>query len=58
MPRLSIDLLGPFQVRLDAKPVTAFEANTARALLAYLACHAGTCTLGGASGCGPLRSVP
>jgi DNA-binding SARP family transcriptional activator/predicted ATPase len=42
MPRLSISLLGPFQVRLDARPITTFEANTARALLAYLACHAGT----------------
>jgi DNA-binding SARP family transcriptional activator/predicted ATPase len=42
MPRLSISLLGPFQVRLDARPITAFEANSARALLAYLACHPDT----------------
>jgi DNA-binding SARP family transcriptional activator/predicted ATPase len=41
MPRLSISLLGTLQVRLGARPVTAFEANSARALLAYLACHAG-----------------
>jgi DNA-binding SARP family transcriptional activator len=42
MSRLEISLLGPFQVRLDARPITAFEANSARALLAYLAYHAGT----------------
>lgn len=37
MARLSISLLGPFQVRLDGETVTAFESNKARALLAYLA---------------------
>jgi len=34
---LSIRLLGPFQVTLMGKPVTAFQSDKARALLAYLA---------------------
>ncbi len=42
MNRLAISLLGPFRVTLDGKPVTQFEADTARALLAYLVVHAGT----------------
>lgn len=40
MPRLSINLLGSFQVLLDDKPVTAFATDKARALLAYLAVEA------------------
>ncbi len=37
MPRLSIFLLGPLQVTLDGEPVTSFESDKVRALLAYLA---------------------
>ena len=37
MPRLSLSLLGPFQVTLDGHPITAFESDKVRALLAYLA---------------------
>jgi DNA-binding SARP family transcriptional activator len=37
MARLSIRLLGPFQVTLDGEPVTSFESDKVRALLAYLA---------------------
>jgi DNA-binding SARP family transcriptional activator len=40
MNHLEISLLGPFRVTLDGRPVTRFEADTARALLAYLALHA------------------
>ena len=40
MPRLSLSLLGPLQVTLDERPVTGFESNKARALLAYLAVEA------------------
>jgi serine/threonine protein kinase/two-component SAPR family response regulator len=39
MSRLKVSLLGPFRVVLDGEPVTRFEADTARALLAYLALH-------------------
>ncbi|MGD9100534.1 MAG: BTAD domain-containing putative transcriptional regulator [Anaerolineae bacterium] len=39
MNRLAISLLGPLRVTLDGKPATPFEADTARALLAYLATH-------------------
>ena len=35
--RLHISLLGRFQVVLDGKPITNFAADSARALLAYLA---------------------
>jgi DNA-binding SARP family transcriptional activator/predicted ATPase len=42
MPRLTISLLGPFQVTLDGVPVTSFESDKVRALLAYLAVEAGT----------------
>lgn len=38
--RLSIHLLGPFHVTLDGEPVTDFESNKVRALLAYLALEA------------------
>ena len=37
MARLSISLLGPFQVALNGEPVTGFKSNKVRALLAYLA---------------------
>lgn len=37
MARLSISLLGPFQVLLDGKPVTGFESAKVRGLLAFLA---------------------
>lgn len=37
MARLSLSLLGTFQVMLDEEPVTAFETDKGRALLAYLA---------------------
>jgi DNA-binding SARP family transcriptional activator len=37
MTRLSVSLLGPFQVALYGQPVTAFESDKVRALLAYLA---------------------
>lgn len=37
MSRLILQFLGPFQVLLDGKPVTEFESNKVRALLAYLA---------------------
>ena len=37
MARLSIRLLGSFKVALDGQPVTAFESDKVRALLAYLA---------------------
>ena len=37
MVHLELSFLGPFQVRLDGKLVTGFEADKVRALLAYLA---------------------
>jgi len=40
MARLSLSLLGPFQVLLDDEPVSGFESNKARGLLAYLAVEA------------------
>ena len=40
MAHLSIHLLGGFDVQLDGKPVTGFQTNKARALLAYLAVEA------------------
>ncbi|MBN1977217.1 MAG: tetratricopeptide repeat protein [Anaerolineae bacterium] len=42
MARLEIALLGAFQVSKDGDPITQFETDPARALLAYLALHAGT----------------
>jgi len=36
MSHLSLFLLGPFQATLDGEPVTHFESNKVRALLAYL----------------------
>jgi DNA-binding SARP family transcriptional activator len=41
MARLSISLLGSFQVTLDGEPVTTFESAKVRALLAFLAVEAG-----------------
>ena len=41
MARLSLRLLGPFQVTLDDKPVTHFESIKEPALLAYLAAEPG-----------------
>jgi predicted ATPase/DNA-binding SARP family transcriptional activator len=40
MARLLICLLGPFQVTYGGEPVTAFESDKVRALLAYLAVEA------------------
>ena len=40
MARLSIRLLGPFEVALDGEPVTGFVSDKVRALLAYLAVEA------------------
>ncbi|MBI5304765.1 MAG: tetratricopeptide repeat protein [Chloroflexi bacterium] len=40
MARLSLSLLGPFQVALNGKPITDFESDRVRALLAYLAVEA------------------
>ena len=37
MARLGLLLLGPFGAVLDDAPITAFESNKVRALLAYLA---------------------
>ncbi|MBN1814507.1 MAG: tetratricopeptide repeat protein [Anaerolineae bacterium] len=42
MARLEIVLLGAFQASKDGNPITQFETDPARALLAYLALHAGT----------------
>jgi DNA-binding SARP family transcriptional activator len=41
MAHLSVRLLGPFQVALGAEPVTTFESDKVRALLAYLVVEAG-----------------
>jgi DNA-binding SARP family transcriptional activator len=40
MAHLSISLLGAFQVCHDGQPVTEFDSNKARGLLAYLAVEA------------------
>jgi len=40
MPRLVISLFGPLRVTLDGDPVTGFESDKVRALLAYLAVEA------------------
>jgi len=40
MVRLSLTLLGAFQITLDGEPVTGFESDKVRALLAYLALEA------------------
>lgn len=41
VPRLEIRLLGPFEVLREGQLVTAFETESARALLAYLAAEPG-----------------
>lgn len=41
MTRLFLSLLGSFQVRREGEPVTGFESDKVRALLAYLAVEAG-----------------
>jgi DNA-binding SARP family transcriptional activator len=41
MSGLAISLLGAFRVERDGKPAIGFHSDTARALLAYLAVHAG-----------------
>ena len=40
MAKLSLSLLGPFQVVLGGQPVIGFKSNRVRALLAYLAVEA------------------
>ncbi len=40
MARLSLSVLGPFQISFDQQPVTGFESNKVRALLAYLVVEA------------------
>ncbi len=40
MAELSLALLGPLQVTLDGAPITTFESDKVRALLAYLAVEA------------------
>jgi DNA-binding SARP family transcriptional activator/tetratricopeptide (TPR) repeat protein len=40
MARLSLSLLGPFQATLDGEPITRFESDKVRALLAYLTVEA------------------
>jgi predicted ATPase/DNA-binding SARP family transcriptional activator len=42
MAPLSIRLLGPPQVTLDGEPITGFESDKVRALLAYLATETGS----------------
>src|SRR5512136_1172558 len=37
MAHLTLSLLGTFEASLDGQPVTGFESNKVRALLAYLA---------------------
>jgi DNA-binding SARP family transcriptional activator len=37
MPRLDLNFLGVFSAILDGMPITTFESNKVRALLAYLA---------------------
>jgi DNA-binding SARP family transcriptional activator len=41
MAHLSIQLLGPFEVRLEGEPATGFVSDKARALLAYLVVEEG-----------------
>ena len=41
MGRIAVNLLGPFEVCLDGEPVTTFESDKVRALLAYLASEPG-----------------
>ncbi|MGD8750074.1 MAG: protein kinase, partial [Anaerolineales bacterium] len=41
MPRLQLNLLGSFRATLDGDPVTGFDSDKVRALLAYLAVETG-----------------
>ncbi|MBI1877296.1 MAG: hypothetical protein HYR94_03525 [Chloroflexi bacterium] len=41
MTQLAISLLGPFQVSLAGQPLTGFESDKVRALLAYLVVEVG-----------------
>ena len=41
MPHLTLSLLGGFEALLDGQPITAFDTDKTRALLAYLAVEAG-----------------
>lgn len=41
MAQVEIRLLGPFEVAVDGEPVTTFETDSVRALLAYLATQSG-----------------
>ncbi len=41
MPALIFRCLGPLEIRLGDAPLDGFETRKARALLVYLACHAG-----------------
>ncbi len=41
MTRLELSFLGSFQVKLGGQPVTGFETDKVRALLAYLAVEYG-----------------
>ena len=45
MARLTLCLLGSFEVTLDGHPLTAFVSDKARALLAYLAVDTGSFSL-------------
>ena len=40
MPHLSISLLGPIEITLDGEPISGFDSDKVRALLAYLAVEA------------------
>ncbi len=40
MSHLALRLFGSFQATLDGRPITGFESNKVRALLAYLAVEA------------------
>ena len=41
MPHLTLSLLGGFEALLYGQPITAFDTDKTRALLAYLAVEAG-----------------
>jgi DNA-binding SARP family transcriptional activator len=41
MGRMKIQVFGPFKVSLDDQPLTQFDTEKTRALLAYLACESG-----------------
>jgi len=64
MARLSLSLLGPFEVTLDGVPITNSIPTKARALLAYLAVEYGEGTqegylpLGTADAAGPYSHYP